>query len=30
MDVFLPPTATITVTVGELVRGGETLIAVLH
>jgi phosphatidylserine decarboxylase len=30
MDVFLPPTATITVTVGQKVRGGETVIAVLH
>jgi phosphatidylserine decarboxylase len=30
MDVFLPPTATITVQVGQLVRGGETVIAVLH
>ena len=30
MDVFLPPTATITVTVGDRVRGGETVIAVLH
>ena len=29
MDVFLPTTATITVTVGEMVRGGETVIAVL-
>ena len=29
MDVFLPPTATITVKVGEMVRGGETVIAVL-
>jgi phosphatidylserine decarboxylase len=30
MDVFVPPTATIRVRVGELVRGGETVIAVLH
>jgi phosphatidylserine decarboxylase len=30
MDVFLPLSATITVTVGEMVRGGETVIAVLH
>ena len=30
MDVFLPPTATIRVEVGQLVRGGETVIAVLH
>jgi phosphatidylserine decarboxylase len=30
MDVFLPETATITVKVGEGVRGGETVIAVLH
>jgi phosphatidylserine decarboxylase len=30
MDIFLPPTATITVEVGQLVRGGETVIAVLH
>ncbi len=29
MDVFLPPTATIMVTVGAVVRGGETVIAVL-
>jgi phosphatidylserine decarboxylase len=29
MDVFLPPDATITVAVGEVVRGGETVIAVL-
>jgi phosphatidylserine decarboxylase len=29
MDLFLPPTATITVTVGQMVRGGETVIAVL-
>src|SRR5207253_7471430 len=29
MDVFLPPTATIRVKVGDLVRGGETIIAVL-
>jgi phosphatidylserine decarboxylase len=30
MDVFLPPTATIKVEVGQMVRGGETVIAVLH
>ena len=30
MDVFLPPTAAITVEVGQSVRGGETVIAVLH
>lgn len=30
MDVFLPPTAIISVKVGDLVRGGETVIAVLH
>jgi phosphatidylserine decarboxylase len=30
MDVFLPPTATIAVRVGDMVRGGETVIAVLH
>jgi phosphatidylserine decarboxylase len=30
MDVFLPPTATITVSVGEAVRGGETVIARLR
>jgi len=30
MDVFLPPSATIAVTVGQQVRGGETVIAVLH
>jgi phosphatidylserine decarboxylase len=30
MDVFLPPTAEITVQVGQLVRAGETVIAVLH
>ena len=29
MDVFLPPTATIAVTVGQMVRGGETVIATL-
>jgi hypothetical protein len=27
--VFLPPTATIRAKVGEMVRGGETIIAVL-
>jgi phosphatidylserine decarboxylase len=30
MDVFLPRSATITVKVGDMVRGGETVIAVLH
>jgi phosphatidylserine decarboxylase len=30
MDVFVPPTATIDVEVGQTVRGGETVIAVLH
>ena len=30
MDVFLPLSATITVQVGATVRGGETIIAVLH
>jgi phosphatidylserine decarboxylase len=30
MDVFLPPNASIRVHEGELVRGGETIIAVLH
>jgi len=30
MDVFLPVTATLKVGVGESVRGGETVIAVLH
>ena len=30
MDVFLPPSATIAITVGDKVRGGETVIAVLH
>ena len=30
MDIFLPVTATITVKVGQMVRGGETVIAVLH
>jgi phosphatidylserine decarboxylase len=30
MDVFLPPGAAIRVKVGEVVRGGETVIAVLH
>ena len=29
MDVFLPPSATIEVSVGDVVRGGETVIAVL-
>ena len=30
MDIFLPTTATLKVQVGEAVRGGETVIAVLH
>jgi phosphatidylserine decarboxylase len=30
MDVFLPPDATLAVSVGESVRGGETVIAMLH
>jgi phosphatidylserine decarboxylase len=30
MDVFLPLTATISVKVGDVVRGGESVIAVLH
>ena len=30
MDIFLPTTARITVEVGATVRGGETVIAVLH
>ena len=30
MDVFVPTTATLQVAVGEMVRGGETVIAVLH
>ena len=30
MDVFVPADATLTVKVGEAVRGGETIIAVLH
>jgi phosphatidylserine decarboxylase len=30
MDVFVPASATITVKVGDAVRGGETVIAVLH
>jgi phosphatidylserine decarboxylase len=30
MDVFVPPSATLTVTVGQMVRGGETVIAVLN
>ena len=30
MDVFLPLDATISVAVGDMVRGGETVIAVLH
>ncbi len=30
MDIFLPPSATIRVEVGQVVRGGETVIAVLN
>jgi phosphatidylserine decarboxylase len=30
MDIFLPTTATLKVEVGQTVRGGETVIAVLH
>jgi phosphatidylserine decarboxylase len=30
MDVFLPPTAGLTVEVGQTVRAGETVVAVLH
>ena len=30
MDVFVPPTAELRVKAGETVRGGETVIAVLH
>ena len=30
MDVFVPPSAAITVKIGDTVRGGETVIAVLH
>jgi phosphatidylserine decarboxylase len=30
MDVFVPLSATLTVVVGQMVRGGETVIAVLH
>ena len=30
MDVFMPPDATLKVGVGQMVRGGETVIAVLH
>jgi phosphatidylserine decarboxylase len=30
MDVFLPADATLTVAVGDLVRGGETVIAMLN
>jgi phosphatidylserine decarboxylase len=30
MDIFLPRSATIQVAVGDIVRGGETVIAVLH
>ena len=30
MDVFLPPSAEIRVKAGDRVRGGETVVAVLH
>ena len=30
MDVFMPPDAEVRVRVGDMVRGGETVIAVLH
>ena len=30
MDIFVPVTATLKVTVGDMVRGGQTVIAVLH
>jgi phosphatidylserine decarboxylase len=30
MDVFLPPSATLRVSVGELARSGQTVLAVLH
>jgi phosphatidylserine decarboxylase len=30
MDIFVPPTAKIIVRLGDMVRGGETVIAVLH
>jgi phosphatidylserine decarboxylase len=30
MDIFLPPNATLQVRLGQMVRGGETVIAVLH
>ena len=30
MDVFLPPSATVRATTGDMVRGGETIIAVLN
>jgi phosphatidylserine decarboxylase len=30
MDIFVPPSASICVQVGQAVRGGETVIAVLH
>ena len=30
MDVFVPPTAGLTVQVGQMVRAGETVVAVLH
>jgi phosphatidylserine decarboxylase len=30
MDEFLPPSATVRATTGDMVRGGETIIAVLN
>ena len=30
MDIFLPPNTTLQVRLGQMVRGGETVIAVLH
>ena len=30
MDVYLPPSAEIRVTVGQTVRGGESVLGVLH
>jgi phosphatidylserine decarboxylase len=30
MDIFVPMSATVTAKVGDAVRGGETVIAVLH
>jgi phosphatidylserine decarboxylase len=30
MDIFVPPSAAVQVRVGQMVRGGETVIAVLH